>query len=144
MKRLLPRLGRCCRTWRLARNSSRHACVGRYDLPNDACTRLYSREDGVIFVTNPPWRRDLLHAIVVNLSSQAPTWLLVDADWLHTQQSAPFMPRLRANVSVGRVRWIQDSPYTGKDNCAWLLFGRAPLNEQVLTRFIGRIEKEAA
>jgi hypothetical protein len=51
-----------------------------------------------------------------------PTWLLFDADWMHTRQSAPFMPHLRKIVSVGRVKWIPDSPFTGKDNCCWYLF----------------------
>ena len=67
--------------------------------------------------TNPPWRRDVLHPIIANLSDQAPTWLLIDADWAHTRQSIPYLPRLRTIVSVGRVKWIPDSPFTGKDNC---------------------------
>lgn len=74
------------------------------------------------FITNSPWRRDILHPLIVHLSDLAPTWLLLDADWVHTRQAAPFMPRLRKVVSVGRVKWIPDSKMTGKDNCAWHLF----------------------
>ena len=74
------------------------------------------------YITNPPWDRKVLHPIILNLSRHAPTWLLFDADWMHTKQSAPFMPLLKKIVSVGRVKWIEDSPHTGKDNCCWYLF----------------------
>jgi hypothetical protein len=122
-----------------------HVCVGRYDLPDDARAASYAEaKDGAIFVTNPPWSRPTLHQIIINLSNQSCTWLLIDADWPHTLQSIPFMPRLRAIVSIGRVRWIPDSPYDGKDNCAWLLFDRVPLGGQTAIHFIGRVEKEAA
>lgn len=73
-------------------------------------------------ITNPPWSRDVLHPMIAHFSRFAPTWLLFDADWMHTRQSAPFMHLLRKVVSVGRVKWIPDSPFTGKDNCCWYLF----------------------
>jgi hypothetical protein len=73
-------------------------------------------------ITNPPWDRKILHPMIDHFSKQNPTWLLFDADWMHTKQSAPFMPYLRKVVSVGRVKWIPDSKMTGKDNCAWHLF----------------------
>lgn len=74
------------------------------------------------FITNPPWNRSILHPLIVHLSDIAPTWLLFDADWMHTRQSAPFMGRCQTIVSVGRIKWIPDSKMTGKDNCAWYLF----------------------
>lgn len=73
-------------------------------------------------ITNPPWARAILHPMITHFCSQRPTWLLFDADWIHTRQAAPFMPWLRKVVSVGRVKWIPDSKMTGKDNCAWYLF----------------------
>lgn len=76
------------------------------------------------FITNSPWARQILHEIIVNLSDQAPTWLLLDADWIHTRQAAPYLPRLRKIVAVGRVKWIPGSKFTGKDNCAWHLFDK--------------------
>jgi hypothetical protein len=75
-----------------------------------------------MFITNPPWSRDVLHALITNLAKQAPTWLVIDADWAHTLQAAPFQPFLRHVVSVGRVRWVPGSRLTGKDNYAWYLF----------------------
>lgn len=77
-----------------------------------------------VIITNPPWDRKVLHPLIEHLSDLGPTWLLFDADWSHTRQAAPFMPRLRRIVSVGRVKWIPDSPFTGKDNCAWHLFDK--------------------
>lgn len=88
-----------------------------------------------LIITNPPWSRDILHRMIVHFSDMRPTWLLFDADWIHTRQAAPHMPRLRKIVSVGRVKWIKDSPYTGKDNCAWHLFTR-PGDEPA--QFFGR------
>jgi hypothetical protein len=101
----------------------------------DATTHHYGELHSAIFITNPPWARDILHPIIENLSRQAPTWLLFDADWMHTRQSAPFMPYLRKIVSVGRVKWIQDSPFTGKDNCCWYLFDQT---SEAPAQFVGR------
>jgi hypothetical protein len=87
-------------------------------------------------ITNPPWDRPILHAMIPHFSDIRPTWLLFDADWMHTKQSKPFIPRLRKIVSVGRVKWIPDSTMTGKDNCAWHLFAE-PSDEP--TQFFGRL-----
>lgn len=90
----------------------------------DATTMRYNMGGASVFITNPPWARSILHPLIVNLSDQAPTWLLFDADWMHTRQSAPFIQRLRKIVSVGRIKWIPDSKMTGKDNCCWYLFDK--------------------
>jgi len=107
-----------------------HVCARAWDIEpqredidrHDALTRLVGNID--CFITNPPWRRDVLHPLILHLSAQHPTWLLFDADWIHTRQAAPYMRLLRKVVSVGRVKWIPDSKFTGKDNCAWHLFDR--------------------
>lgn len=92
--------------------------------------------DQEYIITNPPWDRRLLHHMIKRFSDLTPTWLLFDADWMHTRQSAPFMSRLRKVVSVGRVKWIPDSKMTGKDNCCWYLFDR-PSDDP--TVFVGRM-----
>jgi len=102
----------------------------------DARIELSAGYGADCFITNPPWDRAILHPIIHNLSARLPTWLLFDADWIHTRQSAPFMPLLRKVVSVGRVKWIADSPFTGKDNCAWHLFDA---NSNGVAQFFGRI-----
>ena len=87
-------------------------------------------------ITNPPWDRKVLHQMINHFSAMRPTWLLFDADWVHTKQSVPFMPWLRKIVSVGRVKWIPDSKMTGKDNCAWHLFDQ---NATGPCEFVGRV-----
>lgn len=87
------------------------------------------------WITNPPWSRPILHPMIVHLSDQAPTWLLFDADWVHTRQARPYLPRLRTIVSVGRLKWIEGSEHDGVDNAAWYLFDK-PAN--ALPRFVGR------
>ena len=86
------------------------------------------------FITNPPWDRKILHPLIDHLRMIAPTWLLFDADWMHTKQSAEYMRYCQKVVSVGRVKWIPDSKMTGKDNVAWYLFSKEPCQ----TTFYGR------
>ena len=93
-------------------------------------------EQADCIITNPPWSREVLHPLIIECVGVAPTWLLIDADWVHTKQAALFTPMLRKVVSVGRVKWIPDSKMTGKDNCAWHLFDRSSMNEP--TVFYGR------
>jgi hypothetical protein len=89
-----------------------------------------------LYITNPPWDRKILHPLIESLTYHGGrAWLLFDADWVHTRQSVPYLPRLRKIVSVGRVKWIPDSKMTGKDNCAWHYF-TAPSDEPI--QFYGR------
>lgn len=99
----------------------------------DALTLMESTADYII--TNPPWARDVLHPMIRRFSAIRPTWLLFDADWMHTRQAVPFLPLLRTVVSVGRVKWIPGSKMTGKDNCAWHMFWP---EADGITQFIGR------
>lgn len=119
-----------------------HHCATRWDIeprrsdiePHDA--RTHQVVDIDCFITNPPWSRPILHAIIANLSAQAPTWLLFDADWAHTRQAVPYLPWCRKIVAVGRVKWIPGSKFTGKDNCCWYLFDQATLGP---IEFVGRV-----
>lgn len=105
-------------------------------IEGDARSHRYQLPYDIQFVTNPPWTRDVLHPIIVNLSNQATTWLLMDADWMHLGCSTPYLNRLRAIVSVGRVQWFEGSPSVGKDNSAWYRFERP--SKTAHTRFHGR------
>jgi hypothetical protein len=108
-----------------------HECVWASDIHPlaDGIVQADALEPGFkvpsvdLCITNPPWDRPILHRLIPVFVQIAPTWLLLDADWLHTKQSGPFLPMLRKIVSVGRVKWIEGSSSTGKDNCAWMLFG---------------------
>lgn len=115
-----------------------HVCTDAWDIEplrqdiKQADALTIGLGDSDCFITNPPWNRKILHPMIEHLSTIAPTWLLFDADWIHTKQSIKFMPRLRKIISIGRVKWIPDSKTTGKDNCCWYLFdhprdGRNPV-----------------
>lgn len=73
-------------------------------------------------ITNPPWDRKILHPFIDLWMQMCPTWVLFDADWMHTKQSSILMTYCEKVVSVGRVKWIEGSKSSGKDNCAWYLF----------------------
>lgn len=126
-----------------------HHCVAAFDIkpprvtvaPLPAFEKADATKDVIgrgidfdCYITNPAWTRQILHAIILNLYWQKETWLLFDADWLHTEQSRPYLPLLRQVVSVGRLKWFEGSKNDGKDNCAWYRFG-AP---DVGTIFTGR------
>lgn len=91
--------------------------------------------DADYIITNPPWSRPILHPMIEHFSKFKPTWLLFDADWAHTKQSAPYMKWCRKIVSVGRLIWIPGTTMSGKDNCAWYLFDQKSAG---LTEFYGR------
>lgn len=118
-----------------------HVCVAGYDIEPrrdgiDCWDALKTKGlGGDVFITNPPWSRSILHPLIERLSGLGPAWLLFDADWVHTRQAVALLPRLRRIISVGRVKWIPDSKFTGKDNCAWHLFD-APTAQPAV--FFGR------
>jgi len=89
-----------------------------------------------VIITNPPWDRKILHPMIETFSNLRPTWLLFDSDWVHTKQAMQFLPRLRRIVSVGRVKWFDNT--TGKDNCSWHLFDRH--DPTITTKFYGRMK----
>jgi len=75
-----------------------------------------------MFITNPPWKREILHPMIRHLSAMLPTWLLFDADWGFTKQSSGLIGRCSRIVPIGRVKWIPDSKFSGMDSCAWYEF----------------------
>lgn len=111
-----------------------HVCVRYSDIELNATVTQYPSVLGSCFITNPPWDRKILHPLIENLRKQKDTWLLFDADWMHTKQSSDYMMYCETIVSVGRVKWIPGSTMTGKDNCCWYKF----IAEDCVTQFIGR------
>ena len=64
-----------------------------------------------------------MHALISHFVATAPcAWLLLEYDWTATKQARPFLPHCSDIVMVGRLRWIEGSPFTGLDNFAWLRF----------------------
>ena len=119
-------------------------CTAAYDIAprragigtKDACDLTVAALKGANFnITNTPWSRPVLHDLIVHLSDLRPSWLLIDADWVHTLQSIPYQRRLQIVQSIGRVKWIEGSESTGKDNACWYLFDRP---SRRATKFYGR------
>lgn len=73
-------------------------------------------------ITNPPWDRKLLHPMIEHFAGQSPTWLLFDANWMFTKQAKDYLPWCKKIVTIGRVKWIEDSKGAGKDDSCWYLF----------------------
>ena len=87
----------------------------------DALARdTYGNADAII--TNPPYTRELMHALIEHLQRIAPTWLLLEADWVYTKQAAPFMPSCSDVVAIGRLRWIEGTTMSSYENFAWYRF----------------------
>lgn len=106
-----------------------HHCVAAYDVEprhksvQQADAVFLNKDDmkrASVVITNPPWGRDALHQIIERSFFWGPTWLLFDADWMHTHQAAPYLPHCAKIVSIGRVKWFGNT--AGKDNCCWYLF----------------------
>lgn len=97
------------------------ACVATSDISQRQDARTIRSTVADMFITNPPWDRPVLHEIIENLASIKPTWLLFDADWMHTKQAARHLFDCDKIVSVGRVSWMGNG-ISGFDNCAWYLF----------------------
>lgn len=89
-----------------------------------------------VIVTNPPWERTMLHPMIEKFRRLADTWLLFDADYMHTIQAAPFLAYCRTIVSVGRVSWMGNGT-GGMENAAWYCFQA----DECKTQFIGREAK---
>ena len=100
-----------------------YKCVGYSDDEKDARNTQY-QTGADFFITNPPWTRKILHPIIDNLRNQLPTWLLFDAAWIFTAQSAPCMKYCKYIIPVGRLKWIPGTRFDGKEDCAWYLFDK--------------------
>lgn len=119
---------------------------GHYDVAMDITPQLDIVKEGDALVdykprgeyiiTNPPWTREILHPMIDHFRMMRPTWLLFDADWMHTVQAEPYMEFCHSIVSVGRLSWMGNGKH-GMDNCAWYLFKQDP----GFTTFYGRKKK---
>ena len=122
----------CAGDGRLVRHleTQGHQCLDAFDIAPESPDVRHGNALSLIStggdacITNPPWTRRILHDLIEHWRVQMPTWFLFDAEWMHTKQSAPFMRHCQRIVSIGRVKWIEDSKSTGKDSCCWYLFGR--------------------
>ena len=117
----------CCADGTLIRHieSFGPLCIYHSDIQTgtDALTDvLLARTIADAIITNPPYTWQILEPMIVRFSQIAPTWLLLEADFKHTVQAAQYMAMCSDVVSVGRVRWFEDTKHEGKQNYAWYRF----------------------
>jgi hypothetical protein len=134
----------CCGKGDLVRHleSFGLACVYAGDISNGQnalAVVFYGGADAII--TNPPHSRKLMHRLIVHFSRIAPSWLLLDVEWAHTQQAAPLLPACSDIVAIGRVKWISGSEHNGKENYAWYRFDARHTSGPVF-HWQGRFERD--
>lgn len=121
-----------------------HQCVGAFDIEprREDITEMdvfdmhpHQFLGCDVILSNPPWTRKILHPVIDMLASIKPTILLFDADWAFTLQAAPYLEYCEKIVALPRLKWIEDSKYSGKDNCAYYFFDKEFKGQ---TQFYGR------
>jgi hypothetical protein len=88
---------------------------------NALARQSYGRGNYAI-ITNPPHTREVMHSLIEHFQHIAPTWLLIDMDWVANLQAVQYLKHCSDIVIIGRVKWIEKSKHTGKENYAWYRF----------------------
>lgn len=99
--------------------------IKQRDIVNDPIEEVYDDVD--LFVTNPPYLNNKqsgyqLNKIILQLSSILPTWLLLNGNYVFNKKSAECMRFCTDVLPIGRVKWIEDSAMSGKEDSIWALF----------------------
>lgn len=97
------------------------------------------------FITNPPWvntKKDdfQLFRMINHLASLRPTILLLNANLCWNESSwngklAP-MPFCHWVKPIGRVKWIPDSEFSGKEDCAWYYFNKSSVMQHMFPMIV--------
>jgi hypothetical protein len=121
----------CCGHWAIVTQLklAGYRCLSATDITDgiDARTIHYDPVPDII-VSNPPYDRSrkIMRAIIDNCRRQAPTWMLLEADFAYNRSSVELMDYCDDIVAIGRIKWIKDSKNTGTANYAWYKFGARP------------------
>lgn len=86
-------------------------------------------------LTNPPFKWVWLAPLMDKWISLKPTVLLLPADFAHNIRFEPYLRHCTKIVSVGRVKWIEDSKASGVENYSWYFFDK---DNNKPTEFYGR------
>jgi len=73
-------------------------------------------------ITNPPYTWSVLSNMMDVWIPLIPTVLLLPADYMHNVRFAKYLKHCTLIQTVGRVKWIEGSTMSGKDNYAWYFF----------------------
>jgi hypothetical protein len=115
----------CCGDGRLIRHleSFGLVCVYSGDIATgqDALARNdYGSPDRII--TNPPFTHRLLHQLISHFVKIAPTWLLLEMGFATNKRDAALLAACTDIVPIGRVRWIEGTKQSSKENFGWFHF----------------------
>lgn len=110
-----------------------HRCEGALDIaPRVRWVRqadallITQLPKGVIIITNPPFDRPLLHAMIILFVGLAGScWLLIDAPWAQTGQARPFLRQCTDIVAAGRMKMFEGTRDGGKKDHIWCRFTAA-------------------
>jgi hypothetical protein len=75
-----------------------------------------------LIITNPPYTRLVMHALIQHFQAIAPTWLLLEQDWCATKQAVPYLVACTDIVAIGRLKLIEGTEHSGFENFAWCRF----------------------
>ena len=81
-----------------------HCVYAGYVATGQDALALNTHGDVDVIITNPPYTRPLIRALIGHFARGLPTWLLIETDWASTKQAAPPMLLCSDIVSVGRLR----------------------------------------
>jgi hypothetical protein len=129
----------CCGDHSLVRHLEEHGlhCVYAGDIANGDDALKEKGFAGEAIITNPPYTRPVMHAMIDHFRTRKPTWLLLEWDWAATRQAEPHLAYCSHIVVVGRLKLIPDSPHYGKENFAWYRFQHLPTQTVVHSRSNG-------
>ena len=74
----------------------------------------YGAADAII--TNPPYTRDLMHRLIEHFQAHRADLAVTGLGLGVNQAGAPYLSCCSDIVAIGRVKWIEGSKHTGKDN----------------------------
>lgn len=78
-------------------------------------------------ITNPPWTREHLHPFISwCVATGTPAWLLIDSNWAMTKQARPYLKHCSHIIPTARLKWIEDTTDSAKDDTAWYRFQTEP------------------
>ena len=111
-----------------------HVCIDAFDIhplrddvsQGDARHVHVPADLGLIYITNPPFVRELMHEIMLHCCRQVPSWFLIESDWLMTQQATEIIAKHGSDiVAIGRLKWFRPDDPRQKgndpmDNFSWL------------------------
>ena len=115
----------CCGDGDLVRHleSFGLACVYAGDIqhrPGCACARRLRRVRRDHYQS--ALSRDVMHRLIDALPAHRADVAAAGRGLEQTRQAAPFLPHCSDIVTIGRVKWIEGSKHTGKDNFPWYRF----------------------